>query len=178
MGVTIQWTTPALLAERLRPRKDSRKWGVLIISLLGLIQLVRYTLAGFDLRFGGSAPFAAHFQIGMLILFILSQSLFVWAAACNPFFSQVVRIQTERGPTVIAAGPYRLVRHPAYLGAIVFEISAPLLLGCWPALWLSLVSIGLLVLRTQLEDRTLQAELPGYLAYTRQVQKRLLPGIW
>jgi len=104
--------------------------------------------------------------------------LVVWATASNTFFSQVVRIQTERGHTVATGGPYRYLRHPGYFGAILYELAAPILLGSWPALLISSVSAALLVLRTALEDRTLQAELPGYTEYARRVRYRLLPGIW
>ena len=104
--------------------------------------------------------------------------LFVWATAANTFFSRIVRIQPERGHTVVTGGPYRYVRHPAYAGAILYELAVPFLLASWPALAASGLSALLLILRTALEDRTLQAELTGYVDYVRQVRYRLLPGIW
>jgi len=57
-------------------------------------------------------------------------------------------------------------------------LAVPVLLASWWALVASGVSATLLILRTALEDRTLQAELPGYVDYSRQVRYRLLPGIW
>ena len=108
----------------------------------------------------------------------LGYGLFVWATAANAFFSQVVRIQTERGHTVATGGPYRFVRHPAYLGVIAYEAAVSVLLGSWPALALSAVSVAMLVARTALEDRALRAELPGYADYAVRVRSRLLPGIW
>jgi protein-S-isoprenylcysteine O-methyltransferase Ste14 len=96
----------------------------------------------------------------------------------NPFFSGVVRIQTERGHQVISHGPYRLLRHPGYAGNLLYYLAVPLFLDTlWaylPALLLVLVT----VIRTALEDRTLQAELDGYAAYAGRVRYRLLPGIW
>jgi protein-S-isoprenylcysteine O-methyltransferase Ste14 len=71
-----------------------------------------------------------------------------------------------------------LVRHPSYLGMILFELAVPVMLASWGAIYISLVTVLLIVLRTTLEDRTLQAELPGYAEYARQVRYRLLPGIW
>ena len=109
---------------------------------------------------------------------VIGYALFVWATASNAFFSQIVRIQTERGHTVVTGGPYRFVRHPGYAGAILFELAVPFLLASWWAFIPSLIGAGLLVLRTALEDRTLQAELSGYPAYARQVAYRLLPGVW
>ena len=75
-------------------------------------------------------------------------------------------------------GPYRYVRHPAYLGAMLYELAAPIVLASWWALPPSLLNAILLVLRTALEDRTLQAELAGYAEYAHRVRYRLLPGIW
>ncbi len=75
-------------------------------------------------------------------------------------------------------GPYHSVRHPAYAGAILYELAVPVLLASWPALIASGLSVPLLILRTALEDRTLQAELTGYADYAHQVRYGLLPGIW
>jgi len=70
------------------------------------------------------------------------------------------------------------VRHPAYVGMIIFELAMPTLLASWWAIIVSGLCAILLILRTALEDRTLQAELTGYVDYARQVRYRLLPGIW
>lgn len=102
----------------------------------------------------------------------------IWATASNAFFSQIVRIQTERGHAVASGGPYRYLRHPGYAGAIVYEAAVPILLASgWSGI-ASGAAVALLVLRTVLEDRTLQAELPGYADYARRVRYRLVPGIW
>ena len=102
----------------------------------------------------------------------------VWATASNPFFSQIFRLQRERGHSVASGGPYRLVRHPGYLGSILFELAVPIMLGSWWALIAGGLSAGLFLLRTGLEDRTLQAELEGYREYAGRVRSRLVPGIW
>jgi protein-S-isoprenylcysteine O-methyltransferase Ste14 len=93
-------------------------------------------------------------------------------------FSQVVRIQAERGHSVATGGPYRWVRHPGYAGMILFELTVPILLASWWAWIPSVLNATLFVVRTALEDRTLQGELEGYRDYTRQVRYRLLPGVW
>ena len=188
LAVMLAWITataivifrfnPNLLAERLGPRKGAKPWDTAIMSSLGLTQLVRYIVAGLDQRFGwtGGLPLAA--QIAALTLCVLGYALVVWATASNAFFSQIVRIQSERGHAVATGGPYHYVRHPAYLGAILFELAVPVLLASW---WASIASgLGaiLLLLRTGLEDRTLLAELTGYADYARQVRHRLLPSIW
>ena len=96
----------------------------------------------------------------------------------NAYFSTAVRIQTDRGHTVCRTGPYRYVRHPGYLGFILQSIAVPILLGSLWALVPGIVAAALMVVRTALEDRTLQAELLGYQQYSREVRYRLIPGIW
>jgi protein-S-isoprenylcysteine O-methyltransferase Ste14 len=188
IAVMLAWTTataivilrfnPSLLAERLGPRKGAKPWDIAIMSILGLTQLVRYILAGFDQRYGwtGGFPFAA--QMAALAVCVLGYAMVVWATASNAFFSQIVRIQSERSHAVVTGGSYRYIRHPAYLGAILYELAVPVLLASWWALIASGLGVILLLLRTAFEDRTLQAELTGYVDYARRVRYRLLPGIW
>ena len=177
-AAVILRTNPDLLAERLGPRKGAKRWDTAILSIVGLLQLARYIAAGLDQRYDWTGGISLAFQLAALAVCVLSYALVVWATASNTFFSQVVRIQTERGHTVATGGPYRFLRHPGYFGAILYELAAPILLGSWTALLISSVSAALLVLRTALEDRTLQAELPGYTEYARRVRYRLLPSIW
>jgi len=177
-AIVILRTNPALLAERLGPRKGAKTWDTAIMSVVGLLQLARYILAGFDQRYGwtGSLPLAV--QIAALILSALGYALVVWATASNAYFSQIVRIQSERGHAVATGGPYHYMRHPAYAGAILYELAVPILLAsAWSAVP-SLLAAILLILRTGLEDRTLQIELTGYPEYAHQVPYRLLPGVW
>jgi protein-S-isoprenylcysteine O-methyltransferase Ste14 len=170
---------PGLLAERLGPRPGEKRWDAIIVALVGLITLVRYIVAGLDQRYGWTGGLPLNVQWIALALCILGNDvLFVWATAVNAFFSRIVRIQTERGHTVVTSGPYRFVRHPAYLGTILYELAVSLLLASWPTFFVSCLSASLLIVRTALEDRTLQAELTGYAEYARQVRYRLLPGIW
>lgn len=169
---------PSLLAERLGPRKGAKPWDTAIMSLLGLLQLARYIVAGLDQRYSWSGDFSLAAQLAALAVCALGYALVVWATASNAFFSQIVRLQPERGQTVATGGPYHYVRHPAYLGALAYELATPILLASWWAMALSALTVILLILRTALEDRTLQAELAGYADYARQVKSRLLPGMW
>ena len=178
MALVILRTNPSLLAERLGPRVGAKRWDTTIMSLLGLAQLARYILAGLDQRHGWTGGFPAAVQIAALALCALGYTLFVWATASNAFFTQIVRIQPERGHTVATGGPYRYVRHPGYAGAILFELAVSVLFASWWSLIASALGAVLLLIRTALEDRTLQAELAGYTDYARQVRYRLLPGIW
>jgi len=169
---------PDLMAERLTPPKGAKTWDRAILSILRLTELVRYVLAGLDQRYGWTGGFPLAAQIAALTVCVLSYALLAWAMASNTFFSQIVRIQSDRGHAVATDGPYRYVRHPAYVGMIVFELGMSTLLASWWAIIAGGLCAILLVLRTALEDRTLQAELTGYVNYARQVRYRLLPGIW
>jgi protein-S-isoprenylcysteine O-methyltransferase Ste14 len=177
-AIVILRTNPSLLAERLGPRKGAKVWDTAIMSALGVIQLARYIVAGLDQRNGWTGGFPVGVQLVALAVCVLGYALFVWATASNTFFSQIVRIQTERGHTVATGGPYQYVRHPGYLGAIAFELAVAFLLASWWVLLLSVIGAILLIVRTALEDRTLQEELPGYADFAHTVRFRLLPGVW
>jgi protein-S-isoprenylcysteine O-methyltransferase Ste14 len=178
MDVLILHFNPDLMRERLAPPKGAKAWDRAIMSIFRLTTLVRYILAGLDQRYGWTGGFPLAVQIAGLAGCVLGYSLLLWAMGSNKYFSQIVRIQSDRGQTVAASGPYRYVRHPAYVGMILFEFAMSTLLASWWALLASGICGVLLILRTALEDRTLQAELSGYEDYARQVRYRLLPGIW
>jgi protein-S-isoprenylcysteine O-methyltransferase Ste14 len=177
-GYVILRFNPHLLAERLGPRKGAKAWDTAILSVVGIFQLARYIVAGLDQRYGWTGDFPLALQIAALIVCVPGYALVVWATASNAFFSQIVRIQHEREHHVASGGPYRYVRHPAYIGAILYELAVPILLASWWAMLPSALNAALFILRTHLEDHTLQAELPGYAEYARQVPFRLLPGVW
>jgi protein-S-isoprenylcysteine O-methyltransferase Ste14 len=178
MGFIMFRRFPELAAERLKPPKDAKKWDVAINSGVRLLQAARYIVAGLDFRHGWTGGFPLGIQIAGLAVSFLGYAVVPWAVANNRFFSQIVRIQSDRGHAVAVGGPYRFLRHPSYLGMIVFELAIPVMLASWGAIFISLGSVLLIVLRTALEDRTLQAELPGYMEYAKSVRYRLLPGIW
>jgi protein-S-isoprenylcysteine O-methyltransferase Ste14 len=137
-----------------------------------------WIVAGLDLRFGWSPRLPLAVQIAALALVIVGFLLGTWAMAVNRFFSAIVRIQEDRGHTVVTAGPYRYVRHPSYTGGILASLATALALS---SLW-ALIPGGAVALvtivRTALEDRTLQEELAGYKDYAQKVRYRLVPGIW
>jgi protein-S-isoprenylcysteine O-methyltransferase Ste14 len=96
----------------------------------------------------------------------------------NRFFSSTVSIQTDRGHVVCDSGPYRIVRHPGYAGNILPLAGIVLALSSIWTLIPAMVALIITVIRTTLEDRTLQNELPGYRDYARRVRYRLIPGIF
>jgi protein-S-isoprenylcysteine O-methyltransferase Ste14 len=148
------------------------------MSIIGIIVLAVYIVAGLDVRFGWTTGFSTELQIAGVIVTIVGYAVVVWATASNAFFSLIVRIQEERGHSVATGGPYRFVRHPAYVGSILAYLATPIMLGSWWAILLGGLSALLLIVRTTLEDKTLEVELDGYKEYAARVRYRLLPGVW
>ena len=169
---------PELIAERGQIKEGTKSWDKVLGILLITPTLGTLIVAGLDKRFGWSLPLAVAVHLVALIFYALAQGLFTWAMASNKFFSGTVRIQKERGHTVASGGPYRYVRHPGYVGYIASWIATSLALGSSWALIPAGLVMGLMVVRTALEDKTLQAELDGYKDYAARVCYRLLPGVW
>ena len=139
---------------------------------------LQFLVAGLDnARFSWwPLPFSAVYP--GLIVFALAIGLVSWAMAVNQFAESTVRIQSDRGQTVVSTGPYRLVRHPMYVAAILMVVATPLILGSMWALVAAAPLVGLFTVRTALEDRTLRRELAGYQEYAARTRYRLLPGLW
>lgn len=171
-------SSPELLAERAERREGTKTWDMVVLSFAGLAVLAKFIVAGLDVRNGWTAQMPLTLQIIALAVAVLGYALGVWAMAANAFFSKVVRIQDDRGQTVATGGPYRVVRHPGYVGEILFELATPIMLGSWWALIPGGLAALFFVVRTALEDKTLHEELPGYAEYAQQTRYRLLPGIW
>jgi protein-S-isoprenylcysteine O-methyltransferase Ste14 len=168
---------PELIAERARLTRGTRSWDKTIAAISAPLAFSIYVVAGLDERLHWSAPPLSVHVVGLLVV-IGGSAFSSWAMLTNAFFSTTVRIQEDRGQTVVTEGPYRLVRHPGYLGWGLASFGLPLLLGAPWALIPAGLSAITSVVRTALEDRTLQEELPGYADYARRVRYRLLPGIW
>ncbi|MFO7942987.1 MAG: isoprenylcysteine carboxylmethyltransferase family protein [Anaerolineales bacterium] len=171
---------PDLLKERANflRQEDAEAWDKILSPLVGfgggLIPLV----AGLDVRFGWSTTVSMSVKLLALILILFGYALGSYALIVNPFFSGKVRIQMDRGHQVVTRGPYRWVRHPGYAGALLTYLAAPIFLDAlWSFVPAAFVIVGTLI-RTQLEDRSLEDRLSGYREYKSQVRHRLIPGIW
>jgi protein-S-isoprenylcysteine O-methyltransferase Ste14 len=167
-----------LIEERLNPKEGMKSWDKLYFALSTPCYFLALILGGLDARFGWSAGMPGWVYAGGVGLYVLGQAIFIWARYTNNYFSSVVRIQTDRGQTVCKDGPYRYVRHPGYVGGFLFAVATGLALGSWWACIPQLLAGLLLFWRTWMEDRTLQAELPGYAEYTQETRYRLIPGVW
>jgi protein-S-isoprenylcysteine O-methyltransferase Ste14 len=172
---------PELLAERQKGihAEGVKAWDKWLTTLAGGLMFIPWIIAGLDLRFGWTQPvLPLWLHLGGLVFHILGYALFMWAMACNAFFSEGVRIQEERGHTVATGGPYQVVRHPGYAGAIIAALATPFLLGSLWGLIPASLTVAVFTVRTALEDRTLLEELPGYQEFAQETRWRLLPLIW
>jgi protein-S-isoprenylcysteine O-methyltransferase Ste14 len=179
-GLILLRRDPGLLAERMRSpiQKEQKRWDKVLIALLLLLYVGWLVVIELDAeRFHWSSVPLAVQVIGAILICvtICSQWLIVRE---NSFATPVVKIQRERGHSVVTTGPYAFVRHPMYAGAIPFLIGTPLLLGSWWGLFLIPVLIAVLAIRAVLEERTLKAELEGYADYAKRVRYRFMPHIW
>ena len=167
-----------VVAERSRGTAGGKAWDVRLTRVQAVPTLAILAVAGFDERFAWTAPLPWPIRALGVVLFVGGYAVVLWAMSVNTYFSEVVRIQTERGHRVITDGPYRIVRHPGYVGMLGSALGSTALLDSpWSLVPWALYA-GLVVLRTVLEDRTLRAELPGYQEYAARTRYRLLPGLW
>ena len=171
---------PALLAERMSPliQRGQKSWDKALMVTLLVMWCAWYVVMGFDaVRYGWShLPLWAR-VLGALTIAASMHVMFL-VMRTNTFAAPVVRIQTERGHRVVSDGPYAVVRHPMYAGAMLLFIGTPLLLGSWWGLAMAPFITALMAARAVLEERTLARELDGYAAYATRVRYRLIPMVW
>jgi protein-S-isoprenylcysteine O-methyltransferase Ste14 len=172
---------PDLFEERSQftANEGTKSWDRLIVPFIGIVgPIIVGLVAGLNHRFAWPPALSLPVQVVGAAGLLFGLALSTWAMVANRFFSSVVRIQAERGHRVVDAGPYHFVRHPGYAGGTIGQLGIALMLGSvWALVPAGLVALAY-VLRTALEDRTLQAELFGYREYAARVRWRLLPGIW
>jgi protein-S-isoprenylcysteine O-methyltransferase Ste14 len=171
---------PGLIRERLRPpiQKDQPIADKILVAVLILTIFGMFILIALDaVRFGWSFVPLWMRVIGELIL-VLSLWISILTLRENSFAATAVKIQRDRGQTVIATGPYRYVRHPMYAGAVLYFAGASLLLGSWWGLAAALVLAVVFGIRIGIEEKALRAGLQGYDDYAARVRTRLIPGVW
>lgn len=171
---------PDILAERARflQHEDAKPFDKILSPLVGLGGGIIPIIAGLDELFQWSPGFSPTIKIISLIIILAGYTLASYALIENRFFSGMVRIQTDRNHEVVSGGPYRWVRHPGYAGSLITYPVIPLLLDSEWTLIPAILLIIILVIRTYMEDNTLQRELPGYADYAQKVRYRLVPGVW
>jgi len=165
---------PELLARRLQMRERERtQKGVIGFGILFLFGA--FLVPGFDRRWGWSTmPWWVVVAADLLVL--LGYAMIFRVFRENQYTSRTV--QVEQGQQVISSGPYAAVRHPMYVGVLVFYLASPIALGSWWAFLPAAVILPILVVRILNEELVLERDLPGYKEYKRKTRYRLLPGIW
>jgi protein-S-isoprenylcysteine O-methyltransferase Ste14 len=168
---------PDLQEDRVSWGAGTKRWDQPIVSCLMFAPIVTPLVAGLDARSNGISPSFLLVALGAVFM-LVGSDLTHRAMAVNRFYSPVVRIQKDRGHTVVESGPYGTIRHPGNLGNLLFFAGSPLVLSSRWAWIPAGFCIVLIVMRTVLEDRALSDELPGYLAFAQRTRSRLIPGLW
>jgi protein-S-isoprenylcysteine O-methyltransferase Ste14 len=172
---------PETLRERARftSSEGTKAWDRILVMIVGLYgPMVTMVVAGLDQRWGWSAIVPRVGQYLAALIIAGGYGLAVWAMVENRYFSSVARIQEDRGQQVVTTGPYRIVRHPSYAGAILAYLALPVMLDAVWSLIPATIMAVVLVVRTALEDQMLREELAGYQGYAEETRYRLVPGVW
>src|SRR5215472_11413068 len=179
VGLWLARHDPGLLAERLGSpfQRAQKAWDKAFMAVVMVLYFGWITLIGLDERWAISRM-PTWLQWAGALLVALSMYVVFLTFRENSYAAPVVKIQRERGQTVVTTGPYAIVRHPMYAGGILIFLGTPLQLGSWLGLVTSLVLMPLLSVRIVLEERVLRTELDGYDDYARRVRWRLIPRIW
>ncbi len=170
---------PDLFRERMQLRAPNQKgWDRFVGPLLYLSLFLWLLFSSYDAGHFHWSHVALWVQaVGAMIL-IASFYLFFLTFRENSYLSPLVRIQDERGQTVISTGPYSVVRHPMYAATLAAVAGSSLLLGSWYGLCGGSIVALVLAWRVLLEERALQKELLGYADYMARVRHRLVPYVW
>ena len=180
LGIDLARRDPGLLRERMGSpvQRDQPAADKVLLMVLLLVIFAWLVVMGLDAkRFAWSSVPTLVQVLGALIT--LWSIWFCYRTMReNSFAAPVVKLQRERGHTVISSGPYAFVRHPMYFGAAFYFIGAALLLGSWWGVIFAFVLIGLLCVRIPIEEKALRAGLEGYDEYAGRVRYRLIPHVW
>jgi len=179
-GVSVALSGQAdLIRQRMKPAKGTKAWDRVLMAVFfpaTTAVLVVAVLDGGRFQWSGGLPLFLYPVL--YVAYVLGAYLHLWSIRSNPFYTSTVAVRPDAGHEVVGTGPYRLVRHPGYIGIILMEGGIAAVLGSTLALIPAVAVAALLIVRTHLEDRALRLELPGYEAYTRTVRYRLIPRIW
>ncbi len=168
---------PALLERRLKAgpgaeQENSQK----IIQALAIVAFISiFVVSALDHRFGWSSVPPYVVALGDILIALGFYFVFLVFKE-NTFSSGIIEVGSEQ--KVITTGPYALVRHPMYIGALVMLIGVPVALGSWWGLSTIILMVVVLVWRLLDEETFLAKRLAGYSEYQSRVRYRLLPFIW
>ncbi|HEY9152330.1 MAG TPA: isoprenylcysteine carboxylmethyltransferase family protein, partial [Anaerolineales bacterium] len=170
---------PGLMQERMRlGTSDQQGWDKVLFPLMEIFFIVWLIFISLDaVRFHWSLVPLWLQVIGALILLCSFYFLFLTFSE-NSYLSPVVRVQEERGHTVVSTGLYHYVRHPMYTAILVFIVGTSLLLGSGYGSIFVIICMFILARRAVLEEQMLLKEIPGYADYKAQVKYRFIPYLW
>jgi protein-S-isoprenylcysteine O-methyltransferase Ste14 len=168
---------PALLERRLHAgpaaEQETSQKIIMIFAMLGFVAII--VVSVLDHRFGWSRVSTAVALLGDALIALGFLAVF-FVVRENSYAASTIQI--AEGQTVISTGPYAVVRHPMYAGALILLIGMPLALGSWYGLLGILLFLPVLIWRLIDEEAFLVKHLPGYAAYTAKVRARLIPGLF
>jgi len=137
--------------------------------------LLGFILPGIGVRLGWQmAP--AEVSIAADAAALAGYCIIFWVFHENSWAGRTIRV--EKGQKVVSTGPYAHVRHPMYVGMMIWYLATPIALGSYVALIPFLLFAPLLYIRIKNEEEVLARELKGYKEYCRKVKFRLVPGVW
>lgn len=168
---------PALLERRVKagPAAEPSVTQKIVQSIASLAFLAIFAVAALDHRFGWShLPAAA--AIGGNVLVAIGFAIVFFVFRANTYTSAVIEVAEQQH--VVSTGPYAVVRHPMYAGAMVLLVGSALALASWRAEGAVVLVLGVIVLRLLDEERVLAKELAGYAEYRERVRWRLVPFVW
>jgi protein-S-isoprenylcysteine O-methyltransferase Ste14 len=178
MVIFLKFNPEVISARSEMIRGEMKWWDKLFGVFYSIFLLMMFIVCGLDVgRFQLSSPGVEFLAVGLAFFFV-GWVFVVWAMVENKFFETTARVQKERGHRVVSTGPYAIVRHPGYVGMILFYGCTPFILGSFYGLIPALLLSVALVFRTYCEDRMLYEELPGYKEYMKKVRYRLVPFVW
>ena len=168
---------PELLARRVEvgPVAEKEKTQKIIQVFASLLFISILIVPSLDHRFGWSNVPLYIVIIGD-ILVVLGFFLVFLVFKENTFAAATIEIATDQ--KVITTGPYSMVRHPMYSGALIMLVGTPLALGSWWGLLVLIPFTLIIILRLLDEEKFLSQKLTGYNEYCQKVRYRLIPFLW
>jgi len=168
---------PKLLERRLSagPQAETEPVQKVIVALIIFLFAALLVFSALDWRFQWSPVPLWVSIVGDLIIF-LSYVFFIWVFRENSYGASTIQVTEDQ--KVVSTGPYALIRHPMYVGALVMVAGIPLALGSWWGLFFFFLTMPILMWRLIDEEWFLHKHLPGYREYTRKVRYRLIPFVW
>jgi protein-S-isoprenylcysteine O-methyltransferase Ste14 len=179
IGTLLKRVNPELAAARARfMHKDTAPFDRTFLWIYFPLTFIQISVAGLDAVRFQALPLPEWTLLPGIVVFVAAMAMITWSLLANPFAEATVRIQSDRGQSVVSTGPYHFVRHPMYVGFVLMSPATALILGSGWAMEVAALMMALVVWRTAKEDSFLRRELPGYQEYAALTRFRLVPGLW